>query len=162
MDKRIGLVFGMNPFHISTHSVRKLGYIKNKRRAYFSLDDHDFQSPVNLWSWPYTYTCKNRGKRSVGSIVEVETNKRTDRHDRLDCIPSMQTRSVKDWTLYRKSKRNDRRNGDDFYRAMLCFRGTSHGPVSACPCLSVSVSVTSRSSTKKAKHKQHHTIAQGL
>ena len=31
---------------------------------------------------------------------------------------------------------------NDFYRAMLCIRGTSHGPVS------VSVSVTSRSSTK--------------
>jgi len=31
------------------------------------------------------------------------------------------------------------------YRAMLCIRGTSHGPVS--------VSVTSRSSTKMAKHR---------
>ena len=42
---------------------------------------------------------------------------------------------------------------------MLCIRGTSHGPVS------VSVSVTSRSSTKRlnvGSHKQHHTIAQGL
>ena len=29
-----------------------------------------------------------------------------------------------------------------FYRAMLCYRGTSHGPVSVsvCVCLSVSVS----------------------
>jgi len=50
----------------------------------------------------------------------------------------------------------------DFYRAMLCIRGTSHGPVS------VRLSVTSRSSIKTAKqtakgtHKQHHTIAQGL
>jgi len=34
-----------------------------------------------------------------------------------------------------------------FYRAMLCIRGTSHGPVSLCP------SVTSRSSTKTAKHR---------
>jgi len=34
-----------------------------------------------------------------------------------------------------------------FYRAMLCIRGTSHGPVSVCP------SVTSRSSTKMAKHR---------
>jgi len=32
-----------------------------------------------------------------------------------------------------------------FYRAMLCIRGTSHGPVS------VSVSATSRSSTKTAE-----------
>jgi len=35
------------------------------------------------------------------------------------------------------------------YRAMLCIRGTSHGPVSPCP----SVSVTSRSSTKTAKRR---------
>ena len=25
---------------------------------------------------------------------------------------------------------------DDFYRAMLCIRSTSHGPVSVCVCLS--------------------------
>jgi len=37
-----------------------------------------------------------------------------------------------------------------FYRAMLCIRGTSHGPVSVRP--SVRPSVTSRSSTKTAKH----------
>ena len=36
-----------------------------------------------------------------------------------------------------------------FYRAMLCIRGTSHGHVSVCLCLSV----TSRSSTKTAKHR---------
>jgi len=31
----------------------------------------------------------------------------------------------------------------DFYRAMLCIRGTSHGPVSVCPpvCLSVCLSI---------------------
>ena len=33
----------------------------------------------------------------------------------------------------------------NFYHAMLCIRGTSHGPVSVCP--SVCLSVTSRSST---------------
>jgi len=40
-----------------------------------------------------------------------------------------------------------------FYRAMLCIRGTSHGLVSVCLSVSVSVcpSVTSRSSTKTAK-----------
>jgi len=32
-----------------------------------------------------------------------------------------------------------------FYRAMLCIRGTSHGPVSVCP------SITSRCSIKTAK-----------
>ena len=35
------------------------------------------------------------------------------------------------------------------YRAMLCIRDTSHGPVSVCP--SVCLSVTSRCSTKTAK-----------
>jgi len=34
-----------------------------------------------------------------------------------------------------------------FYRAMLCIRGTSHGPVSVCP------SVTSRCSTKTDKRR---------
>ena len=45
-----------------------------------------------------------------------------------------------------------------FYRAMLCMRGTSHGP------MCVSVFVTSRS-TKTAKHritKTNHMIAQGV
>ena len=42
-----------------------------------------------------------------------------------------------------------------FYRAMLCIRGTSHGPVSVrlSVCLSVRLSVTSRCSTKTAKHR---------
>ena len=41
------------------------------------------------------------------------------------------------------------------YRAMLCIRGTSHGPVSVCLCLRLclSVSITSRSSTKTAKRR---------
>jgi len=47
--------------------------------------------------------------------------------------------------------------GDSFYyRAMLCIRGTSHGPVSVCP----SVSVTSRSSTKTAKRRITQTTPQ--
>jgi len=37
--------------------------------------------------------------------------------------------------------------GSCFYRAMLCIRGTSHGPVSVC------LSVTSRNSTKTAKRR---------
>ena len=39
----------------------------------------------------------------------------------------------------------------NFYHAMLCIRGTSHGPVSFR--LSVCPSVTSRSSTKTAKRR---------
>ena len=43
----------------------------------------------------------------------------------------------------------------DFYGAMLCTRGTSHGPVSVSVCLSqVGVLL-------KRLNKQHHTIAQG-
>jgi len=38
-------------------------------------------------------------------------------------------------------------NESNFYRAMLCIRGTSHGSVSVC------LSVTSRSSTKTAKRR---------
>ena len=38
-----------------------------------------------------------------------------------------------------------------FYRAMLCIRGTSYGPVSVR--LSVRLSVTSRFSTKTAKRR---------
>ena len=41
--------------------------------------------------------------------------------------------------------------GYDFYRAMLCIRGTSHGPVSVC--VSVSVSDTSRCSTKTTQRR---------
>jgi len=48
-----------------------------------------------------------------------------------------------------------------FYRAMLCIRGTSHGPV----CLSVSVCLSQVGVLLKrlnVGYKQHHTIAQGL
>ena len=41
----------------------------------------------------------------------------------------------------------------DFYRAMLCIRGTSHGPVSVCPCLSEVGVLLKRQNV----HKQHHT-----
>ena len=46
----------------------------------------------------------------------------------------------------------------DCYRAMLCIRGTSHGPVSVCLSqVGVLLKWLNRGS-----HKQHHTIAQGL
>jgi len=51
-----------------------------------------------------------------------------------------------------------------FYRAMLCIRGTSYGPVSVSVCLSVCLSqvgvLLKRLNIRS--HKQHHTIAQGL
>jgi len=45
-----------------------------------------------------------------------------------------------------------------FYRAMLCIRGTSHGPVSVCPS---QVGVLLKRLNVES-HKQHHTIVQGL
>ena len=45
-----------------------------------------------------------------------------------------------------------------FYRAMLCIRGTSHGPVSVRP---TQVGVLLKR-LNIGSHKQHHTIAQGL
>jgi len=57
-----------------------------------------------------------------------------------------------------------------FYRAMLCIRGTSHGPVSVCLCVCLSVRPSVRPSQvgvvlkrlNVGSHKQHYTIAQGL
>jgi len=59
---------------------------------------------------------------------------------------------------------------NDFYRAMLCIRGTSHGPVSVClsVCLSVRLSVCPSQVGVLLKrlnlgsHKEHYMIAQGL
>ena len=45
-----------------------------------------------------------------------------------------------------------------YYRAMLCIRGTSHGPVSVCPS---QVGVLPKQLNVRSD-KQHHTIAQGL
>ena len=55
--------------------------------------------------------------------------------------------TAKNWILYTGSA--------GFYRAMLSIRGTSHGPVSVCLCLSVCLcpSDTSRCSTKTAKRR---------
>ena len=52
----------------------------------------------------------------------------------------------------------------DFYRAMLCIRGTSHEPVSVlvcvCPCLSQAGVLLKRQNV--GSHIQHHTIPPGL
>ena len=49
-----------------------------------------------------------------------------------------------------------------FYRAMLCIRGTSHGPVSACVCVCLSQAGVLLKRLNVGSHKQHHTIVQGL
>jgi len=50
--------------------------------------------------------------------------------------------------------------GGYHYRAMLCIRCTSHGPVSVCVYLS-QVDVLLKW-LNVGSHKQHHTIAQGI
>jgi len=51
-----------------------------------------------------------------------------------------------------------------FYRAMLCIRGTSHGPVSVsvCLCLCLSQACVLLKRQNVGSHKQDHTIPQGL
>ena len=49
-----------------------------------------------------------------------------------------------------------------FYRAMLCIRGTSHGPLSACMSICPSKVGVLLKRLNVGSHKQHHTIAQGL
>jgi len=53
------------------------------------------------------------------------------------------------WTLEERRNRADLikvfKMAHGFYRAMLCIRGTSHGPVSGCLCLCLSVSVCHKS-----------------
>ena len=48
----------------------------------------------------------------------------------------------------------------NFYRAMLCIRVTSHGPVSVSVCLSQVGVLLKRLNV--GSYKQHHTIAQGV
>jgi len=54
----------------------------------------------------------------------------------------------------------------NFYRAMLCIRDTSHGPVSVCLSVRPSVRLSQVGVLLKrlnvGSHKQHHTIAQGF
>jgi len=55
-----------------------------------------------------------------------------------------------------------RRKMTNFYRAMLCIRGTSHGPVSVCLSVCLSQVGVLLKQLNTGSHKQHHTIAQGL
>jgi len=48
-----------------------------------------------------------------------------------------------------------------FYRAMLCIRGTSHGPVSVCPSVCPSQVGVLLKRLNVGSQKQHHTIVQG-
>ena len=49
-----------------------------------------------------------------------------------------------------------------FYRAMLCIRGTSHGPVSVRMSVCPSQVGVLLKRLNVGSHKQHHTIVQGL
>ena len=46
-----------------------------------------------------------------------------------------------------------------FYRAMLCIRGTSHGPVSVCVRVRLSQVGVLLKRLNVGSHKEHHTIA---
>jgi len=54
----------------------------------------------------------------------------------------------------------------DFYRAMLCIRGTRHGPVSVCLSVCVRLCLLQVGVLLKRQnvgsHKQHRTIPQGV
>lgn len=68
----------------------------------------------DLWSWPYTHA-KNHGKRSVGS--EVKVHRKTDGRTQpmgLHYLPRWRCRFKLFKDLYRKSKRNNRRNVGKF------------------------------------------------
>ena len=51
---------------------------------------------------------------------------------------------------------------ESFYRAMLCVRSTSHGPVSVRLSVRPSQVGVLLKRQNVGSHKQHHTIAQGL
>ena len=51
---------------------------------------------------------------------------------------------------------------ENFYRAMLCILGTSHGPVSVRLSVRPSQVGVLLKQLNVGSHKQHHTIAQGL
>ena len=53
-------------------------------------------------------------------------------------------------------------NLTDFYRAMLCIRGTSHGPVSVRLSVRPSQLGVLLRRLNVGSHTQHHTIVQGL
>jgi len=50
----------------------------------------------------------------------------------------------------------------NFYRAMLCIRGTSHGPVSVRPSVCLSQVGVLLKRLNVGSHKQQRMIAQGL
>ena len=87
-----------------------------------------------VWSWRFSrrQCALNHDAIESAPIVSSVINKPTT----LSCVYHLST----DDLLWR-----------NFYRAMLCIHGTSHGPVSVCVCLCLSV--TSRCSTKTAKRR---------
>ena len=60
------------------------------------------------------------------------------------------------------SENRPSRRMHSFYRAMLCIRGTSHGPVSVRPSVRPSQVGVLLKRLNVGSHKQHHTIPQGL
>jgi len=85
-----------------------------------------------------------------------------------NCTKNYSQKQISDITFYQKNglqiRQICRHNVCNFYRAMLCIRGTSHGPVSVCFCLSVCLSQAGVLLKRQnvGSHKQHHTILQEL
>ena len=69
----------------------------------------------------------------------------------LTAVPRSTVTATSAFVLWRKCRSSQQ----FYYRAMLCIRGTSHGPVSVCLSVrpSVCLSITSRCSTKTAKRR---------
>ena len=65
------------------------------------------------------------------------------------------------WAVWAQS-RQPASSGQNFYRAMLCIRGTSRGLVFVCVCLCLSQVGVLLKRLNIGPQKQHHTIAQGL
>ena len=98
--------------------------------------------------------------------MQICTSLQTDNHAstpplsfyRPDALPAAQQTASKHWS-HKKCPAKSRFSGKtSFYRAMLCIRGTSHGPMSVC--LSQVGVLLKRQNV--GSHKQHHTIPQGL
>jgi len=91
----------------------------------------------------------------TGAYVRVGRRARVSAHSVDGCYVSRYTDHNTAEFIYVDvimASDNSRQN-NSFYRAMLCIRGTSHGPVSVSVCVCVCLSVTIRCSTKTAKRR---------
>ena len=89
----------------------------------------------------FTFTCRPNKQKSCSSCDSWKITFWQNSSSASDGSDSSETENTTEVAIH----------CNRFYRAMLCVRGTSHGPVSVC--VRVRLSVTSRSSTKTAKRR---------